>query len=290
MRGKKGSCKLFFGVVLSMFLAISFLLPTVAKAATLITTFSGEQVVTEAKKYLGTPYVYGGTTTSGFDCSGLVQYVYKRLGYNLSRTTYTQVKEGNYVEKNNLQLGDLVFFGSASSPHHVGIYVGNNSYIHAPQTGDVVKISSLSSRSDYATARRIVQNEYSYTYAQISEVQINLKKCSMYTGSITGSLDSTTGQAIQKFRNVMGLPSGTNLDTSVINALNEIVSKPALNIGTGKKYATIFVQWWIGHARDGVYDSEFKECVRQWQIRAGIWSAAGADGVVREKDWGVMLK
>lgn len=115
----------------------------------------GRAVVLEAYKYLNVPYVWGGTSPSGFDCSGLVQYVYAKYNVGLSRTTYTQVREGVAVSRDNLQPGDLVFFGSASSPHHVGIYVGNGSYIHAPRTGDVVKISSLSGRRDYATARRI---------------------------------------------------------------------------------------------------------------------------------------
>ena len=97
-----------------------------------------QKAVETAKQYLGVPYVWGGTTPSGFDCSGLVQYVYGQIGVNISRTTYTQV-------------------GDSSSPHHVGMYIGDGMMIHAPQTGDVVKIASLSARSDYATARRIVE-------------------------------------------------------------------------------------------------------------------------------------
>lgn len=115
----------------------------------------GNAAVAIASKYLNVPYVWGGTTPSGFDCSGLVQYTYRQLGVSLPRTTYEQVKSGTAVSKSQLEPGDLVFFGSASSPHHVGIYVGNGCYIHAPRTGDVVKISSLSSRRDYCAGRRI---------------------------------------------------------------------------------------------------------------------------------------
>ncbi len=115
-----------------------------------------EKIVNTAMQYLGVPYVWGGTTPDGFDCSGLVQYVYKVNEMTISRTTYTQVNEGNYVPKNELEQGDLVFFGQASSPHHVGIYIGDNKFIHAPQSGDVVKISNISDRSDYATGRRII--------------------------------------------------------------------------------------------------------------------------------------
>lgn len=117
----------------------------------------GAQAANIAKKYLGTPYVWGGSTPDGFDCSGLVQYVYKQMGYDISRTTYTQINEGKAVSKDNLKVGDLVFFGDGSSPHHVGIYTGNGQYIHAPSTGDIVKISNLNSRSDFAGARRIIE-------------------------------------------------------------------------------------------------------------------------------------
>lgn len=116
-----------------------------------------QKAVETAKQYLGVPYVWGGTTPSGFDCSGLVKYVYGQIDVSISRTTYTQVNEGRYVSRDELLPGDLVFFGDSSSPHHVGMYIGDGMMIHAPQTGDVVKITSLSARSDYATARRIVE-------------------------------------------------------------------------------------------------------------------------------------
>lgn len=83
----------------------------------------------------------------------------KASGIDIPRTTYDQINVGQAVSKNNLQEGDLVFFrgsgGSTSAPGHVGIYVGNGQYIQAPKTGDVVKISNLSGRSDYVGARRI---------------------------------------------------------------------------------------------------------------------------------------
>ena len=85
-----------------------------------------------------------------------MQYVYKQMGYDISRTTYTQINDGTAVSKSNLQPGDLVFFGDSSSPHHVGMYIGNGQYLHAPRTGDVVKISNLNDRTDYAGARRII--------------------------------------------------------------------------------------------------------------------------------------
>ncbi len=110
------------------------------------------EIITTAKKYLGTPYVWGGAGPNGFDCSGFVQYVYKQAGITVSRTTYTQVNEGVKVANSSLTLADLIFFGT-SQPSHVGIYIGNSEYIHSPEAGDVVKISTL---KYYLTARRIL--------------------------------------------------------------------------------------------------------------------------------------
>ena len=126
---------------------------TISNGSTATTSGKGQEAVNIAKQYLGTPYVWGGETPSGFDCSGLMQYVYNKMGYDISRTTYTQINDGKAVSKNDLQPGDLVFFGDSSAPHHVGMYIGNGQYL---QTGDVVKISNLNSRSDYAGARRII--------------------------------------------------------------------------------------------------------------------------------------
>ncbi|QAT38867.1 C40 family peptidase [Clostridium sp. JN-9] len=118
-------------------------------------SISSNSVVAYAANFIGTPYVWGGTSPRpGFDCSGFVQYVYGHFGVSLDRSTYEQIHDGAEVPLNSIQPGDLVFFGSYDSPHHVGIYVGNGMYIHAPQTGDSVKISPLS-RSDFSRARRV---------------------------------------------------------------------------------------------------------------------------------------
>lgn len=115
---------------------------------------SGDKVVAYASSFLQTPYRFNGTTPDGFDASGFVQYVFKHFGIDVGRTTYEQIKAGTSVSKDQLKIGDLVFFGSAESPHHVGIYVGNNTYIHSPQTGDVVKVSPLD-RGDFVAVRRV---------------------------------------------------------------------------------------------------------------------------------------
>src|SRR5207244_389507 len=105
----------------------------------------GGQAVALAYDYLGIPYVWGGATPAGFDCSGLTMYVYAQLGIKLGHYTGFQYYEGLRVSRDQLQPGDLVFFHASSSgvPGHEGMYIGNGSFIHAPHTGDVVRISSL---------------------------------------------------------------------------------------------------------------------------------------------------
>lgn len=116
---------------------------------------SSNAVVAYASNFLGTPYLWGGTTPAGFDCSGFTQYAYRHFGVLLGRTTYDQIKNGFSVSRDQLQPGDLVFYGKGGSPTHMGIYIGNGMYIHAPRTGDVIKISPYN-RSDYITARRVM--------------------------------------------------------------------------------------------------------------------------------------
>lgn len=108
---------------------------------------SGQDIVNKAKQYLGTPYVYGGASPSGFDCSGFVYYVLKTLGYSPYRTPADQYQMGTYVSKANLKPGDIVFFHSTygSGISHVGIYAGNGQFIHAPNSRSVVSYSDLTS-------------------------------------------------------------------------------------------------------------------------------------------------
>jgi cell wall-associated NlpC family hydrolase len=109
-----------------------------------------------AMQYLGVPYVWGGASPSGFDCSGLTMYVYAQVGVSLPHHAATQYTLGVPVSRSDLQPGDLVFFDGLG---HMGMYIGGGQFIHAPHTGDVVKISSLSDpwyAATYVGARRIV--------------------------------------------------------------------------------------------------------------------------------------
>ncbi len=108
--------------------------------------------VETALAYHGVPYLWAGASPSGFDCSGLILYVYKQHGVNLPHYSGSQFLLGEKVAAADLQPGDVVFFGSPI--HHVGMYIGGGYFLHAPRTGDFVKISKLADRSDFAGARR----------------------------------------------------------------------------------------------------------------------------------------
>ena len=105
-------------------------------------TGSGNNVVSFAESLIGVPYVYGGTTPSGFDCSGFVQYVYSHFGVNLPRTTTQQENCGTQIPVSQAQPGDLYFWGNKGSAYHVAICVGNGKYIAAPEPGQSVSIGS----------------------------------------------------------------------------------------------------------------------------------------------------
>ncbi|HPD01189.1 MAG TPA: NlpC/P60 family protein [Acetivibrio sp.] len=119
-----------------------------------------DKVLQTAKSYQGVPYVWGGTSPSGFDCSGFTHYVMLKNGIIIQRTASAQYNEGSPVSKSNLKPGDLVFFSTyKKGPSHVGIYVGNNKFIHASSGAGKVVISDLNTSyyvQHYIGARRII--------------------------------------------------------------------------------------------------------------------------------------
>lgn len=123
---------------------------------------SGADIISYARKFLGTKYKWGGSTPNGFDCSGYVKYVFNKFGISLSRNSRSQAKNGTYVKKANLKPGDLVFFdtnGGKNRINHVGIYIGSGKFIHASSSHKKVVISTLSSgfySRNYMTARRVL--------------------------------------------------------------------------------------------------------------------------------------
>ncbi|SMC86761.1 C40 family peptidase [Sporomusa malonica] len=123
------------------------------------TDTKGAAIVKSAQKYMGVPYVWGGTTPDGWDCSGYTQYVMKENGISIPRTAAEQFSKGIAVEKANLQVGDMVFFTTYKpGASHVGFYMGDGKFIHASSAAKEVAINSLS--EDYYTQRYIGARRY----------------------------------------------------------------------------------------------------------------------------------
>lgn len=132
----------------------------IVEEKTTTTSSKGQEAANYVKQFVGCKYVYGGSTPSGFDCSGLTMYVYKKYGINLSHSATAQSKVGTKVERANLQPGDLVFFKNYRTNTgigHVGIYIGNNKFVHASteKTGVITSSLTGSYSTRFVTARRI---------------------------------------------------------------------------------------------------------------------------------------
>ncbi|MFR0601057.1 C40 family peptidase [Lactobacillus equicursoris] len=159
MKFKKSLVKVLaaFAVAFAGFVTVNTVSSNQVQAST--TTTKRNKVVSLAKKQVGKRYVYGATGPSSFDCSGLTSYVYSHaIGKYITRTTYTQVKKGKTVavSTSRLKKGDLLFWGSKSSPYHVGIYIGGGQYVHAATPSQGVRKQYLSSYFWPSTAKRVI--------------------------------------------------------------------------------------------------------------------------------------
>ena len=156
--------KQFKQILVKLTLALALVVPIAVQAnshqaqAASVTT-KRNKVVKLAKKQVGKRYVYGATGPNAFDCSGLTSYVYSHaIGKYISRTTYSQVYQGKTVKVStaSLKKGDLLFWGSKSSPYHVGIYVGGGQYVHAATPRQGVRKQYLSSYFWPSAAKRVI--------------------------------------------------------------------------------------------------------------------------------------
>ncbi len=129
-----------------------------SKSASNSETYMRAELVRSAEKYIGVPYVWGGTTSAGFDCSGLTRAVYRLNGVDIPRVSRDQFKGGRHVNKSQLKAGDLVFFATSGSVvNHVGIYIGGNKFIHSPRKGATVRKEAF---SDYWNKRYVGSRNY----------------------------------------------------------------------------------------------------------------------------------
>ena len=176
-----------------------------------------------ASKYIGVPYVYGGTTASGLDCSGFTKLVFKQLGYEINRTAAAQYKQGTSVSKSNLQAGDLVFFNTIGGVSHVGISLGGSKFIHAgSSTGvTVADINSSYWGKKYIGAKRVAN----FASAQkVVEAVTEVEKEEVKNAAIDFSVYASRGEVAIELAEALGL------DTTDTNS-------PFADIKSSSKYA-----------------------------------------------------
>jgi hypothetical protein len=230
------SCKktVFSFLAVILFLSMSPLASIKTEAASV-----GESVVAYGKKFMGVPYLFGGTTPSGFDCSGFTQYIYKNVaGISLPRTTGEQYNVGKSVEKSDLQIGDLIFYANTYKKgiSHVGIYAGNNQVLNATSSKGITVVSMNDSYwgPKYAGAKRVLAEQASAVtpdwFTDVSKSAVTYQAIKTLTDSkvINGYNDYTfrpdeqvtRGQAAAILNRVLGLPSQSSSKFTDVSAEN----------------------------------------------------------------------
>ena len=265
----------------------------------------GDDVLNEASQFVGVPYEWGGTTPQGFDCSGLVQYVYGQMGVDLPRTSEAQATVGTAVDSvTDAQPGDLVFFagsdGSADSPGHVGIYVGNGEMIDAPHTGTTVQVQSVSSAGPVVAIRRVVPSETSSASTMMGNVTVPAEYASTIeqaaanngipaallaallsheSGFDPTAVSSAGAEGIAQF--MPGTAAGMNIDpydpTQAINGAATLLGSYATKFGS---YADALAAYDAGPSAVERYGgippyAETEAYVPAVLSKAGLTSAAG---------------
>ncbi len=186
---------------------------------------SGADVVAEAESFEGTPYVWGGSSPSGFDCSGLVQYVYGQLGISLPRTSEEQAQAGTAVPSlADAQPGDLLFFagsdGTASSPGHVGIYIGNGEMIDAPYTGTDVQVQPVSDAGQVVAIRRVLPSDSGSGSASAAEFVTDASASSSASSSAGGTTQiGNVAVPNQYVQTIEQAASSNGIPASLLSAL-----------------------------------------------------------------------
>ena len=183
---------------------------TTSYAPASYSSVTGEAIVNYAKRYLGLRYKSGTPSlTSGADCSGFTMLIYREFGVSLPRTVGGQIGRGTYVNKSDLQKGDLVFYkakGSRGGASHVGIYIGGGQVIHESRPGVGVKINSVN-MMQYVTARRVINSKAK----QIAEQKLEEEKKNDTITDITSSNETVNNE------NSVSPPVESTVDSTVIN-------------------------------------------------------------------------
>jgi cell wall-associated NlpC family hydrolase len=209
-------------------------------------TASAAGIIATGKSLLGLKYVYGGeSTTSGMDCSAFTQWAFKQHGIDISRTTQTQVKEGTYVSKSDLQPGDLVFFNTTKANGHVGIYVGNGQVMHASSYYGKVVINDMNSIGQYSQARRIISGSSSSSKSTSSgSGNVVSPYSSTYKPGSTGKNWSGMGTSeIQRALNDLGIKDANGKKLDVDGAYGPLTSSAVAKL---QKKLGITSDGWFG--------------------------------------------